>query len=83
VHVRAGKHLCDEVCGEGRDVADNPFLFNECEISKLNEEKRRLGRLLDIRGFCRYGPWVKDRSKRGLSGSKRQQLRKQNHLSFV
>ena len=45
---------------------------------QLNEEKRRSEELLDIRGFCRYGPWVKDRSKRGSLGSKQQQLRKQN-----
>lgn len=40
VRIGAGQHLCDEVCGEGRDMTDNPFLFDGRDISELKEEKR-------------------------------------------
>jgi hypothetical protein len=37
----AGQNLCDKVRGEGRDVADNPFLFYECNIRQRAEEKNK------------------------------------------
>jgi len=40
----AGQNLCDEVRGEGRDVADNPFLFDECDIRLSGPKKRTRGR---------------------------------------
>ena len=50
----AGQNLCDEVRGEGRNVADNPFLFHECDIRLSGPKKRtrRGRRLMDVRGFC-------------------------------